>query len=137
MKAPAMLPVLFLCAGASLGALARWQLALWLNTGATWIPLGTLAANLLGGWLIGLLMGYFNGQPHLDPVWRLALVTGFLGALTTFSTFSAETVQLLQSERFGQALALAGLHLVGSLTLTWLGLRCAGWWLARQAALSS
>ncbi len=137
MKVPTMLPVLFLCAGASLGALARWQLALWLNTGGTWVPLGTLAANLLGGWLIGLLVGYFNGQPHLDPVWRLALVTGFLGALTTFSTFSAETVQLLQSERFGQALALAGLHLVGSLTLTWLGLRCAAWWLARQAALSS
>lgn len=126
-----MLPVLVLCVGASLGAIARWQLALWLNTGGTWVPLGTLAANLLGGWLIGLLVGYFNGQTHLDPIWRLALVTGFLGALTTFSTFSAETVQLLQAERFGQALALAGMHLLGSLALTWAGLRCASWWLAR------
>lgn len=135
--ATSMLPVLLLCIGASLGALARWQLALWLNTGGTWIPLGTLAANLLGGWLIGLLVGYFNGQPHIDPVWRLALVTGFLGALTTFSTFSAETVQLLQAERFGQALALAGLHLLGSLALTALGLRCASWWLARQAAVAT
>ncbi len=130
MKAHAMLPVLLLCIGASLGAVTRWQLGLWLNTGGTWVPLGTLAANLLGGWLIGLLVGYFNGQPHLDPVWRLALVTGFLGALTTFSTFSAETVQLLQAERFAQALALAGMHLFGSLALTWLGLRCAKWWLA-------
>lgn len=126
-----MLPVLLLCLGASLGAIARWQLALWLNTGGTWVPLGTLAANLIGGWLIGFLIGYFEAQPHIDPVWRLAMVTGFLGALTTFSTFSAETVQLLQAERFGQALALTGMHLLGSLALTALGLRCAGWWLAR------
>lgn len=114
--------LLFLCAGASLGAVARWQLSLWLNTGVTWLPLGTLAANLVGGYLIGVLVGVFNALPHLDPVWRLGLVTGFLGALTTFSTFSAETVLLLQGERFGQALWLSALHLLGSLTLTWLGL---------------
>ena len=100
-----MFSVFVLCVGASLGALARWQLALWLNTGGTWVPLGTLAANLIGGWLIGLLVGVFQALPHLDPAWRLALVTGFLGALTTFSTFSAETVQLLQAERFDQASA--------------------------------
>ena len=122
-----MFTVFVLCVGASLGALARWQLALWLNTGGTWVPLGTLAANLAGGWLIGLLVGVFQALPHLDPAWRLALVTGFLGALTTFSTFSAETVQLLQSERFGQALALAAMHLAGSLALTWVGLRMARW----------
>lgn len=124
-----LLSVLVLCVGASLGAVARWQLALWLNTGATWVPLGTLAANLVGAWLIGVLIGVFNALPHLDPVWRLALITGFLGALTTFSTFSAETVQLLQAERFGHALALAGVHLLGSLTLTWVGLRMAPWFL--------
>ncbi len=127
----AALPVVVLCLGASLGALARWQLALWLNTGGTWIPLGTLAANLMGGYVIGVLVGVFQSHPGIDPLWRLALVTGFLGALTTFSTFSAETVQLLQAERFGQALSLAAIHLLGSLALTWLGLRTVAWWLAR------
>lgn len=122
-----MLAALVLCIGASLGALARWQLALWLNTGSTWVPLGTLVANLAGGWLVGVLVGLFQALPHLDPAWRLALITGFLGALTTFSTFSAETVQLLQADRIGQALALAGMHLVGSLALTWVGLRMARW----------
>jgi CrcB protein len=126
---PTLLPALLLCIGASLGALARWQLSLWLNTASTWLPAGTLAANLLGAWLIGLLVSFFNAQTGIDPMWRLALVTGFLGALTTFSTFSAETVLLLQSERFGQALALTALHLLGSLTLTWAGLRCGrAWW---------
>ena len=122
-----MTAVIAICAGASLGALARWQLALWLNTGSTWVPLGTLVANLAGGWLVGVLVGLFQALPHLDPAWRLALITGFLGALTTFSTFSAETVQLLQADRIGQALALAGMHLVGSLALTWVGLRMARW----------
>lgn len=122
-----MLPVLMLCAGASAGAIARWQLSLWLNTGSTWLPVGTLVANLTGGWLIGLLVAIFQAHPQIDPVWRLALVTGFLGALTTFSTFSMETVQLLQQERFGQALSLAALHLVGSLAMTWIGLRMGGW----------
>lgn len=119
-----MLAVALLCIGASLGAIARWQLALWLNTGATWVPLGTLTANLAGGWLIGLLVAVFQAQPGIDPVWRLALITGFLGALTTFSTFSAETVSLLQQQRIAQALGLTALHLFGSLMLTWVGLRC-------------
>ncbi|HZY18086.1 MAG TPA: fluoride efflux transporter CrcB [Ramlibacter sp.] len=119
-----MLPVALLCVGASCGAVARWQLSLWLNNGSHWLPAGTLGANLLGGWLIGLLVAVFQAHPQIDPVWRLALVTGFLGALTTFSTFSMETVQLLQGGRFGQALALAALHLAGSLSLTWVGLRC-------------
>lgn len=123
-----------LCIGASLGAVARWQLALWLNTGGTWVPMGTLVANLAGGWLIGVLVGVFEALPHLDPAWRLALVTGFLGALTTFSTFSAETVQLLQAGRVGQALALAALHLAGSLVLTWVGLGMARWAMGLAAA---
>lgn len=119
-----MVPVLLLCLGASLGALARWQLSLWLNSGTHWLPVGTLAANLAGGWTIGFLVALFQAQPGIDPVWRLALVTGFLGALTTFSTFSIETVQLLEAGRLGQALALTALHLLGSLALTWVGLRC-------------
>lgn len=126
-----MLPVALLCLGASLGAIARWQLSLWLNTGTHWLPVGTLVANLAGGWTIGLLVAVFQAQPGIDPVWRLALITGFLGALTTFSTFSMETVQLLQADRLGQALALAALHLIGSLALTWVGLRCGQLLMAR------
>nr|WP_236589375.1 fluoride efflux transporter CrcB [Ramlibacter aurantiacus] len=118
-----------LCAGASLGALARWQLSLWLNSPATWVPVGTLMANWVGGALIGLAIAFFNSHPGIDPGWRLALVTGFLGALTTFSTFSAETVLLLQSDRVAQALALSALHLLGSLALTWAGLRLGQAWL--------
>lgn len=118
-----MLPVAVLCIGASLGALARWQLSLWLNGGTHWLPLGTLAANLAGGWLIGFLVALFQAQPGIDPAWRLALITGFLGALTTFSTFSMETVQLLEADQLGQALGLAAIHLLGSLALTWIGLR--------------
>jgi len=118
-----MLAVALLCAGASLGAIARWQLSLWLNAGS-WLPLGTLVANLAGGWLIGVAIAVFQAHPHLDPAWRLVLVTGFLGALTTFSTFSMETVQLLQAGRLGQAVLLSALHLAGSLALTWVGLAC-------------
>ena len=86
-----MLPVLAICLGACVGALARWQLGLWLNpvaTAGTVLPWGTLAANLLGGYLVGVCVAVFQALPQLDPVWRLALVTGFLGALTTFSSFS-------------------------------------------------
>lgn len=122
-----MVPVLFLCAGACLGAFARWQLSLWLNAGTSWVPVGTLVANLAGGWLIGLLVAIFQAHPEIDPVWRLGAITGFLGALTTFSTFSMETVALVQQERLGQALALAAVHLLGSLALTWAGLRFGGW----------
>ena len=118
-----MIAIALLCIGASLGAIARWQLSLWLNTGSGFVPWGTLTANLVGGYLIGLLVAVFQGMPQIDPVWRLALVTGFLGALTTFSTFSIETVSLLQENRAAQALALAAVHLLGSLALTWVGLR--------------
>ena len=84
-----MLQVIAICLGASVGALARWGLGLWLNTSVAVLPWGTLAANLIGGYLVGLCIVVFNNLPELDPVWRLALVTGFLGALTTFSSFSA------------------------------------------------
>ncbi len=127
-----MVAIALLCFGASAGAVARWQLSLWLDSGSSsWLPLGTLAANLAGGWLIGLLVAILQAQPQLDPVWRLALITGFLGALTTFSTFSMETVHLLQAGRLAHAAALTSLHLFGSLALTWAGLRCGEWVLAR------
>jgi len=121
-----MLPVFAICIGASLGALARWQLGLWLNPAAvagSALPLGTLVANLVGGYLVGMCVAVFQALPELDPVWRLALVTGFLGALTTFSSFSAEVVAMLGQQRYALAVATAGLHLFGSLTLTVLGMK--------------
>ena len=114
--------VLSICIGACVGALLRWQLGLWGN-GMAAIPLGTLSANLLGGYLVGVCIGIFDAMPHLDPQWRLLLVTGFLGALTTFSSFSAEVVGMLQQSRLALAAGTAGLHLLGSLALTWLGLK--------------
>ncbi|WP_298931406.1 fluoride efflux transporter CrcB [uncultured Ramlibacter sp.] len=121
-----MLSVIAICLGACLGALSRWGLALWLN-GLGVLPWGTVAANLAGGWLIGVAIAVFQAMPQLDPAWRLAVVTGFLGALTTFSSFSAEVVLMLQDQRLGLALATATLHLAGSLLLTAVGLRCGAW----------
>lgn len=107
-----MWSVLAICIGASIGALARWGLGLWLSPGGL-LPWGTLAANLIGGYLIGVCIAVFNAMPELSPVWRLALMTGFLGALTTFSSFSAEVVTMLQHERYALALGTAALHLLG------------------------
>ena len=120
-----MLSVIAICTGACFGALARWQLGLWLNPNTPddgVFPWGTLAANLIGGYLIGLCVGIFQNMPQLAPEWRLLCVTGFLGALTTFSTFSAEVVGMLQQGRLLLALSTAGIHLLGSLVLTYLGL---------------
>ena len=119
-----MLTVLAISIGASLGALARWSLSLWLTPGGI-IPWGTLAANLIGGYLIGVCIAAFQAMPHLDPVWRLALVTGFLGGLTTFSSFSAEVVTFLIDARYGLAAVTATLHVLGSLLMTVAGLKSA------------
>ena len=116
-----MWSVIAICIGASVGALARWGLGLWLSPGGV-SPWGTLAANLMGGYLVGVCVALFQALPQIDPVWRLALVTGFLGALTTFSSFSAEVVNLLMHQRYALALGTAGLHLVGSLLLTVAGI---------------
>ena len=121
--------VIAICLGACVGALARWRLGLWLTTPGALLPWGTLAANWIGAYAIGLAFAFFQAQPQLDPVWRLAIVTGLLGALTTFSTFSIEVITLLQQGRVLMAGGVAGLHLFGSLLLTWLGLRTAAlWW---------
>lgn len=119
-----MQSVFAICIGASLGALARWGLGLWLSPGAV-LPWGTLAANLIGGYLIGVCVAVFQAMPQLDPVWRLLLVTGFLGALTTFSSFSAEVVNMLGQQRYALALGTAALHLFGSLLLTVAGIKSA------------
>jgi CrcB protein len=125
-----MLTVLAICLGASLGALARWGLGLWLTPGGV-LPWGTLAANLIGGYLIGVAIAAFQALPELDPVWRVLLITGFLGGLTTFSSFSAEVIDFVMAERYGLALLTAGLHVLGSLGMTVLGLKSLAWWLAR------
>ena len=130
-----MLTVIAICLGACVGALSRWQLGLWLNPGSVssgLLPWGTLAANLIGGYLVGVCVGVFQQLPELDPVWRLALVTGFLGALTTFSSFSAEVVAMLQQGRFALAVGTATLHLLGSLALTLLGLQTVTLWATRS-----
>ena len=126
-----MISVLAICIGASIGALARWGLGLWLNPGAV-IPFGTLAANLIGGYLVGLCVAVFQALPHLDPVWRLALVTGLLGGLTTFSSFSAEVVGLLGQQRYTLAFGTAALHLFGSLLLTVAGIRTAMFFISQR-----
>ncbi|MES2952841.1 MAG: fluoride efflux transporter CrcB [Pseudomonadota bacterium] len=123
-----MFAVVAICIGASAGALARWGLGLWLSPGGV-IPWGTLAANLVGGYLVGICVAVFQALPQLDPVWRLALVTGFLGGLTTFSSFSAEVVAMLQQQRYALALGTAGVHVAGSLLLTVAGIWTANRWL--------
>lgn len=126
-----MLPVLAICLGACAGALLRWRLGLWLSTPGALLPWGTLTANLVGGYLIGVCVAVFQALPQLDPTWRLLLVTGFLGALTTFSSFSAEVVAMLQQARYVLALGTAMLHLTGSLLLTIAGIKSVELVLAR------
>ena len=109
-------------AGAAIGAWLRWGLSLWLNTRNASVPLGTLAANLIGGFLVGLAVAYFNKHADLSPAWRLFAVTGFLGGLTTFSTYSAEVVTLFERGDFLSALTVALAHLIGSFALTALGI---------------
>lgn len=119
--------VLSISAGASLGALLRWLLAGRFNPLFPALPLGTLAANLIGGYLIGLAVAIFASLPELSPQARLFVVTGFLGGLTTFSTFSAEVVTQLQHGHTAWALATAGAHMLGSFVFTALGIATVVW----------
>jgi len=116
------LALIAIAAGAALGAWARWGLSLWLNPAHHAVPMGTLAANLVGGYLIGLAVAGFAQAPQLAPEWRLFVITGMLGGLTTFSTFSAETIDLLQKQAYGWAFGTIAAHLLGSLAMTGLGL---------------
>lgn len=114
--------LLFIGVGAAFGAWLRYGFGLMLNPVFPTLPLGTLAANLLGGLLMGLVVGGFGPYEALTPELRLAFATGFLGALTTFSTFSAEAVTLLLREQYGWAVAHIGAHLAGSLLMTLTGI---------------
>ncbi len=115
------------CRSALVPAWAHWPAGAWAcgSAPASTLPWGTLAANLIGGYLIGLCVAVFQALPQIDPVWRLALITGFLGALTTFSSFSSEVVAMLQQQRYLLALGTVALHLCGSLLMTVLGLQSA------------
>ena len=98
--------------GAAIGAWVRWMLSTWFNPVVPALPLGTLAANLVGGYLVGIAVAYFAANASLAPEWRLFCITGFLGGLTTFSTFSAESVQLLMAAQYGSAFLHAAAHLL-------------------------
>src|SRR6266404_697085 len=108
--------------GASLGALLRWWLGLTLNAHFPSIPPGTLAANLIGGYVIGVAVALFATYSAVAPEWRLLVITGFCGGLTTFSTFSAEVVTLMQQGRALLALGAAAAHLMGSVLMTFAGI---------------
>lgn len=108
--------------GAVLGAWLRYAFGLWLNPVFALVPLGTLAANLLGGYLVGVAVAVFHINVELPAEAKLFFITGFLGALTTFSTFSAEVVHLIQNARYAWAAGAASLHLFGSLLMTGLGI---------------
>lgn len=114
--------ILAISLGAALGALSRWGLGVGLNHLLPALPLGTLVANLVGGYLIGLALALFAQLPQLPPEWRLFVITGFLGGLTTFSTFSAEVVHALQAGHTGWAAATVATHVLGSLALTLAGM---------------
>ena len=122
-----LLSVTSIGVGASAGALLRWLLGAGLNHLWPGVPLGTLAANVIGGYLIGVALAFFSAHPLLPPEWRLLVITGFLGGLTTFSTFSAEVVTAAQRGDLSSAVAIVLLHLLGSLACTVLGIATFGW----------
>jgi CrcB protein len=114
--------------GASIGAVLRWYLGLRLNSLFPNVPPGTLAANLIGGYIIGVAVAFFATVPEISPEWRLLIITGFCGGLTTFSTFSSEVVTQLQQEAWGWALATIAVHLAGSVSMTLLGIATFIWY---------
>jgi CrcB protein len=114
--------VLAVCVGASLGAILRWKIGVALNALFPEIPPGTWLANMLGGYLIGVAIAFFSQHSAVGPEWRLLVITGFLGGLTTFSTFSAEVVTLLQEGHLAWAGIAILVHVIGSLGMTWLGM---------------
>ncbi|WP_332814599.1 fluoride efflux transporter CrcB [Ramlibacter sp.] len=111
--------------GGALGCICRWLLGIGLNLLFPAIPPGTLAANLIGAYLVGMALAYFGTSPDVAPQWRLLVITGFLGGLTTFSSFSGETAVLLRDGKLAMAGAAIGLHLGGSLLLTFAGMATA------------
>jgi CrcB protein len=121
-----LISICVIALGATLGALLRWYLATRLNNSYPQLPPGTLAANIIGAYLIGVAMAVFLAYPGLSPQWRLLTVTGFLGGLTTFSTFSAEVVTALLQGRSIWALSTVAAHVIGSIVMTLLGVYSVG-----------
>ena len=107
--------------GGGTGSVLRWWLGMKFNPMHHAIPIGTLIANLLGAFIIGAGLAWFNRLTHVDPMWKLLITTGFCGGLTTFSTFSAEIVNFLQEGRFGWGLTTIAIHVAGSVLMTFLG----------------
>lgn len=116
--------------GGGVGSVARWYISLKLNPTSSLIPIGTLTVNLVGAFIIGLVIALFNRMTHWDPVWKMLLTTGFCGGMTTFSTFSLEVVYMLQDGRFGAALLNIALNLFGSIALTIIGFMLVSWYSA-------
>ena len=112
--------------GAAAGAWLRWLLGMLLNSVFPTLPLGTLAANLIGGYLMGLAMGFMSHYETMSPEMRLLLTTGFLGGLTTFSTFSGETATLISHEQYGWTAAIVAAHVIGSVLMTLVGVAMVG-----------
>ena len=119
--------ILALALGSVLGGLFRWSLGLKLNSHFPTIPPGTLSANLIAGYVVGLAVAYFAHTPGIAPEWRLLIITGFCGGLSTFSTFSAEVVTLLQQGRMTWAMGAIGIHVTGSLAMTMAGMASWRW----------
>lgn len=120
-------PIASVFVGAGIGALLRWWLGIQLDRDFPLLPPGTLAANLIGGYVVGAAVAFFATFSAIAPEWRLFVITGFCGGLTTFSTFSAEVVLLLQQGRSGWALGEALVHLTGSLLMTFAGIGTVVW----------
>jgi fluoride exporter len=112
---------LAIAVGGVLGGWLRYALQSAMNAIQPELPLGTLAANLVGGFLVGIAIAFFGANPALSPAWRLLVITGFLGGLTTFSTFSAEAMSLLQNGEYAWALGHSALHVCGSIAFCFAG----------------
>ena len=110
------------CVGGTIGCLLRWFLNIWFNSQPSAVPLGTLAANLIGGYIVGVAVAFFAFNNTIAPEWRLLVITGFCGGLTTFSSFSAEVVTMLRQDRLFWAFTTIALHLFGSLLMTFAGI---------------
>ena len=126
-EGPLWLVLLAVGVGAVFGAWLRWWLGYWLNARFEVLPVGTLVANLGGAFVIGAVLAWFGLQPGVGPFWRLLLVTGFLGGLTTFSTFSAESLGMLMAGDWGRALLHSAAHVLGSLAAAAFGMASVRW----------